>query len=209
MKRVRRRYTHRGTIEANVDLVPMMCLLCILIPMLLVTAAFEQLAALRTHLPQASTLGGTPGTGASKETKTPTGIIELKVSIHDNGFGVEATLSHTPEGEEKETYEDLYYEVPIKGEEYDLDRLRAILISLKQKYPRHEEVVLLVDDTIPYDVIVQTMDTCREELYAEGGHRMRRMLFPNIALSEAFEEAKGFEGLRKGTREIDKKLGIQ
>jgi|YNPNPStandDraft_1061719.scaffolds.fasta_scaffold44050_2 biopolymer transport protein ExbD len=209
MRRIRRRYSQRSGIDANVDLVPMMCLLCILIPMLLVTAAFEQLAALRTHLPKASTLAGGAGEGAPAEQKTPTGIVELRVAIHDNGLRVEATVSHTPEGVEKEAYEDIYYDIPIKGQEYDLDRLRAVLVDLKRRYPRHDEVVLLVDDAIPYDTIVQTMDTCREELYAEGGKKKRTILFPNIALSEAFDESKGFEGIRKGTREIDKRLESQ
>jgi biopolymer transport protein ExbD len=201
-----RRYKQREVAATNVDLVPMMCLLCILIPMLLVTAVFEHLAALRTHLPQASTIAGT---GEAKTEHKPTGIVELRVAIHDNGLRLEATLSHTPNAREKDTYEDIQYDIPLKGEEYDLDRLRQILLSLKQQYPRHEEIVLMIDDTIPYDTIVQAMDTCREEVSAEQGETKRRILFPNIALSEAFEETSGFEGIRKGTGEIDKKLGIQ
>jgi hypothetical protein len=184
-----------------------MCLLCILIPMLLVTAVFERLAALNTHLPHASTIGGAEG-GKPPEKKT-TGIVELRVSVRATGFRVEGTLSHDPDGKEKDLYQDVAYDIPLKGEEYDLDTLRQTLLSLKQQYPRHEEVVLLIDDVIPYDVIVQTMDTCREEVYEEQGEVIRHVLFPNIALSESFEESKGFDGLREGTREINKKLGLE
>ncbi len=173
--------------------------------MLLVTAVFEHLAALRTHLPQASTIGG-EAKGTGKAPHEPTGIVELRVAIHDGGLRVEGTLSHTPEGQEKEVYDEIRYDLPLKGQEYDLSGLHQILLSLKQQYPRHEEIVLLVDDTISYDVVVQTMDTCREELYSDRGETKRRPLFPNIALSESFDETKGFEGLREGTREIDKKL---
>jgi biopolymer transport protein ExbD len=206
MKSSRRRYKQRAVVDANVDLVPMMCLLCILIPMLLVTAVFERLAALRTHLPQASTIAGAR---EGKSESQATGIVELRVAIHDNGLGIEGTLSHTPDGRERETYEDIRYDIPLKGEEYDLDQLRQILLNLKQQYPRHEDIVLMVDDTIPYDVIVQTMDTCREEMYVDQGEQKRRIIFPDIALSESFEESKGFEGIRKGTGEIDRKLEIQ
>jgi len=205
MKSLRSRKHKPREIKAiNVNLVPMMSLFCILVPILLVTATFEQLSALKAHLPQASTIAR-----EGKPEAQPTGIVELRVAIHDNGLQVDATLSHTPDGRERETYEDVLYEIPIKEQEYDLDRLRRVLLDLKQQYPRHEEIVLLIDDTIPYDVIVQTMDTCREEVFAEKGEKRRRVLFPNIALSEAFDESKGFEGIRKGTREIDQRLEMR
>jgi hypothetical protein len=165
---------------------------------------FERLAALKTHLPQASAVGV-----EGKPERQPTGIVELRVFLQENGIRLEGTLSHTPDGKEKELYEDVQYDIPLKGEEYDLDRLRQILLSFKQQYPRHDEIVLMVDDTIPYDVIVQTMDTCREEVFEEQGQVRRNTLFPRIALSEAFDESKGFDGIRKGTGELDKKLGIQ
>jgi biopolymer transport protein ExbD len=204
-----RRSRQKAPVDSNVDLVPMMCLLCILIPMLLVTAVFERLAALNTHLPHASTIGGAEEAGKAPE-KQGTGVVELRVGVHARGFRVEGTLSHDPSGKEKDVYQDIAYDIPLKGEEeYDLDTLRQTLLSLKQQYPRHEEVVLLVDDAIPYDVIVQTMDTCREEVYEDQGEVIRHALFPNIALSESFDESKGFDGLRQGTREINKKLGLE
>ena len=203
-----RRSRQRAPVDANVDLVPMMCLLCILIPMLLVTAVFERVAALNTHLPTASTLGGGEP-GAKKPDRPVTGIVELRVFVRGTGFRVEATLSHDENGKEKDTYEDVLYDLPVQGQEYDVESLRQVLRSLKQRYPRHEEVILLIDDAIPYDVIVQAMDTCREEVYEERGEIVRHVFFPNIALSESFDESKGYEGIRRGTREIDKQMGLE
>ena len=127
-----------------------------------------------------------------------------------DGFELVGTLSHDPAGKEKEVYEDIRYEIPFKGDLYDLGKLQMILKDLKQQYPRHEEIVFLVDDKVSYDIIVQSMDACREEVYLdENGKRASRYLFPTVALSESFSEEKGFEGIREGTRKIDKQLGIR
>jgi len=69
--------------------------------------------------------------------------------------------------------------------------------------------VFIIDDLVAYNVIVQVMDACKKEIFIEKGEQKEKLLFPAVALSDAFSEAAGFEGLRKGTREIDKKLGIQ
>ncbi len=189
---------------ADVDLTPIMCLFIILVPLLLLSAAFERLAALQVHLPEASTIQESEG-----PEKAPTGIVELRLLIREDGLGLDATLSHDPSGKEKEVYEDLHFDFPNRDDRYDLDDLRRVLLDLKKKYPRHEEIVFLVDDKVSYDVIVQAMDTCREELYQQGGERKSRPLFPSISLSEPFSEEGNFEGIRKGTRSIDKKLGIE
>ncbi len=186
------------------DLTPIMCLFIILVPLLLLSAVFERLAALQVHLPEASTIEET-----EKPKEGPSGIIELRLLLKEDGLGLEGTLSHDPSGKEKEIYEDLSYDFPLRGDLYDLDGLQQSLLELKRQYPRHEEIVFIVDDKVSYDVIVQAMDACRREYYAEEGKKRSRPLFPEIALSEPFSEEGDFEGLRRGTREIDKKLGIR
>ena len=195
----------RQVFSADVDLTPIMSLFIILVPLLLLTAVFERLSALKVYLPHASTIEET-----DDSEKKPSGIIELSLLIKEDGLLVEATLSHDPSGEEKEIYEDIQYEIPLKGDQYDLIKLKAIMKDLKQKYPNHIEVVFLVDDKVSYNIIVQVMDICREDIFLDdGGERTSRPLFPSIALSETFSKEKGYEGLRKGTRALDKKLGIQ
>ena len=144
-----------------------------------------------------------------KAKEEPTGIVELRLLLQEDGLALEGTLSHDPSGEEKEIYEDIRYDFPIQGDRYDLEKLQQSLRDLKQAYPRHEEIVFLVDDKVSYDVIVQAMDASRQEFFVENGEQRSRPLFPEVALSEAFSEERGFEGLREGTREIDKKLGIR
>ena len=194
----------RTVIPADVDLTPIMSLFIILVPLLLVAAVFEQLAALKVHLPAASTI-----VEDDQPIKQATGIVELRLLITDKGLGVRATLSHDDSGKEMETYKDIQYEIPIKDDQYDVEKMQRILIDLKRQYPRHEDIVFIIDDIVAYDVIVQVMDACKEEIFLEAGQRKEKLLFPAIALSDAFSEAAGFEGLRKGTQEIDKKLGIQ
>ncbi len=199
-----RKTTTREVVGADVDLTPIMCLFIILVPLLLLSAVFERLAALQVHLPEASTLEET-----EKPEEGPSGIVELRLLLEEEGLALEGTISHDPSGEEKEVYEDIRYDFPLEGDLYDLEGLQRILLELKGQYPKHEEIVFLVDDKVSYDVIVQAMDTCRLEYYAEEGQKRSRPLFPDIALSEPFSEEGDFEGLRKGTREIDQKLGIR
>jgi len=202
--RIRRRDLTGALEPSEVDLTPLMCLFIILVPMLLITAVFERLSSLKVNLPPASTLETTDPT-----VKEPTGVVELRLTFLEEGLALEGTLSHDPEGRQKEVYEDFSYPIPLREGQYDLPELQRTLLSLKAQYPRHENIVFLVDDRILYDLIVQAMDTCREENVLEEGERKSRPLFPNISLSEAFDEAKGFDGLRLGTREIDQRLGTQ
>jgi len=188
---------------ADVDLTPIMCLFIILVPLLLLTAVFERLSALKVNLPQASTLE------EPDKPKEPTGVVELQVLLQEAGLAVEGTLSHDASGKEKDLYEDFRYEIPLVNGAYDLPKLQIILKNLKQQYPKHEEVVLLVEDKVSYDTIVQTMDTCREEYFLEDGEKKKNSIFPAVVLSETFDEAKGFEGLREGTRAIDRELGLR
>ena len=204
LNRSKRKTLTREVLAADVDLTPIMCLFIILVPLLLLSAVFERLSALQVHLPEASTIEET-----EKSEEGPTGIVELRLLVKVDGLGLEGTLSHDPAGKEKELYEDMGYDFPMQGDLYDLDKLRETLRDLKGKYPRHEQIVFLVDDKVSYDIIVQAMDTCRLDYYVEEGRRRSRPLFPEIALSEPFSEEGNFEGLRKGTREIDKKLGIR
>jgi biopolymer transport protein ExbD len=199
-----RRKMHTGQVQdADVELTPLMCLFMILVPLLLVTAVFERVTALKVNLPQSSTLEET------EKPKEPTGVVELQVLLQEGGLSVLGTLSHDPSGKEKEIYEDFRYDIPLANGEYDLPKLQEILKDIKQRYPKHEEVVLLVEDRVSYDAIVQCMDTCREEFFLEDGEKKRNPIFPSVVLSESFSEEKGFEGVREGTREIDRQMGIR
>ncbi len=189
---------------AEVDLTPIMCLFIILVPLLLLTAVFEKLSALRLSLPMASSFEAT-----EEPREDPSGIIELRLLVQKGSLELNGTISHDKYGKEKETYEDIRHELPAVEGTYDLGGLQKLLKGLKQEHPRHEDIVFLVDDMVSYDVIVQAMDTCREEILLEGGKRKSRPLFPNISLSEAFSEEGNYEGIRKGTRAIDKKMGIR
>ena len=115
-------------------------------------------------------------------------------------------------GKEMDTYQDIRYAIPMVGEnQYDFPRLQEIMIDLKNDYPKHDQVVFLVEDKVAYDTIVHAMDTCREEFFLdeETGQKQKRKLFPSISLSESFSEEGDFEGIREGTRKIDRELGYR
>ena len=86
-----------------------------------------------------------------------------------NGSAIIATVPKTEDGE------------------YDLESLSDMMVSLKQEYPGQESASVLMEPRIPYDYLIQVMDTVRSievptdvenefELYA---------LFTDISVGEA------------------------
>ena len=110
-KQSKKKTSTREVLAADVDLTPIMCLFIILVPLLLLSAVFERLAALQVHLPEASTIEET-----EKPKEGPSGIVELRLLLREDGLGLEGTLSHDPSGKEKDTYEDILYDFPLQGD---------------------------------------------------------------------------------------------
>jgi biopolymer transport protein TolR len=59
---------------------------------------------------------------------------------------------------------------------YDFPALARKLRAIKTAFPKVEAVYIAADDTIPYEVIVKTLDGSRED--AQG------LLFPNVAFTQ-------------------------
>jgi biopolymer transport protein TolR len=74
--------------------------------------------------------------------------------------------------------------IPLKDGKYDYAELTAQLSKIKDQYPSETQVILSSDPDIQYDILVQTMDACREaSVKKPDGTVERRPLFFDVSLS--------------------------
>jgi biopolymer transport protein ExbD len=60
--------------------------------------------------------------------------------------------------------------------------LAQIMGGIKDQIPDESKITLLLEDGVPYNVLVQTMDVVRQSVSKDG---KERELFPNISLGDA------------------------
>ncbi len=123
-------------LDAVVNVVPFIDLLSCCLAFLLITAAWTQLGKL-----QVAQSGGVGGPPAAEE---PT----LTVIITDKGF----TLSLGQGGIETD--------IPRAAGGYDLAGLLARLQDFHGQHPTQRTITVAAEDSISYDALVQTVDTC-------------------------------------------------
>ena len=76
--------------------------------------------------------------------------------------------------------------VPLKADgRYDFAALTSQLATIKEKYPSETQVILSADGDVVYEVLIQTMDACREQVVkgADGKASDRKPLFFDVSLS--------------------------
>jgi len=153
-KRPSKRRHHRE-MEFELKLIPVISLLCVLIPILLQGAAFVHTAGQDVNLPSTDEVRYVgPVPPAATET--------LTLALTDRGF----TLA---------TGEGVLARIPrLDGGGFDLDSLEAELRKAKERFPAHENIILLIADPILYDEIIHAMDRCRP-------------LFPSIVMADRVE----------------------
>ena len=156
-------YRRNKTNEYEIDVTTFLNLMVVLIPFLLITAVFSRLTIVELNLP--SNAGGAAEAQDSFRVEV---IVREPVIEISNGTAIIAT-------------------VPKKDDEYDLESLSEMMVSLKQEYPDIDSASVLMEPLIPYDYLIQVMDTVRTveiptdveteyELYA---------LFTEISVGEA------------------------
>ncbi|PLX44791.1 MAG: hypothetical protein C0609_04920 [Deltaproteobacteria bacterium] len=133
----------KETSDVELTLIPVMSLLVVLVPMLLQTAVFEQVAAVELNLPSVDT-------ATFLEQPDPA---EIKASL---------SLAVTNEGFQLISDEDVLKRLPLADGKFQFEKLAAELKGLKEKRFAHQQaIILLIEDEVVYDDIIHTMDECR------------------------------------------------
>lgn len=161
VKRVRRYHAaHRG--KSDLNILPMIDMMVILVFFLIFTAVFSKTSILELNLPASG----------SSVPELPEGL-QLEVIVRQDVIDVSDRST------------GLLRSLPKLQADYDLAGLSEYLKVVKGKFPDKEEVTILLAPDIPYDVLVQVMDTVR--IYDVPGSNgwSHVELFPNISVGDA------------------------
>ncbi len=123
--------------------------------------------------------GETAGAGAAENQPR----LLLTVAIGKEGFyvagagGVLGQDAATPSSTRPPT-------IPLRDGKYDYAALSEQMKKIKDQFPSETSVILSADPEIVYDVLIQTMDACREaSVKKPDGSSERRPLFFDVSLS--------------------------
>ncbi len=157
---IRNHAKYKGRNDLNI--VPMIDMMVILVFFLLFTAVFSNTNILELNLPAPN----------SSVPELPQGL-QLEVIVRQNGIEVADRNS------------GVLRTLPKKAGEYDYAGLSEFLQFVKSKYPTVLAANVLLEQDIPYDVLVQTMDNTRLWLNSEGIGLVKIELFPDISVGDA------------------------
>jgi biopolymer transport protein ExbD len=159
-RRVRRHHQRkRGRYELNV--VPMIDMMIILVFFLIFTAVFTRTHVLELNLPGADAAVPDLPEGLNLEIVVRKGGIQ----VADRGTGV-------------------LKELPVSGETYDLQGLSEYLQLVKSKYPDKTDATILLEQDIQYETLVRVMDTVRV-FQVPGSNWDLAELFPDVSVGDA------------------------
>lgn len=167
MSRIRR---HKPE-ATELNITAFLNLMVILVPFLLITAVFSHMTILELNLPP-------------KQDDQPQNQDEKK----DRNF--EVILRHD-KLVVADTLGGAIKAFPKTGAGYDMKALSDLLIKIKQQFPDKQNISILLEPNIPYDALVQTMDTVRVVDVVEMASVVKKELFPLIAIGDAPPEEGG------------------
>jgi biopolymer transport protein ExbD len=127
----------------DVNIIGVMNVFLLIIPFLLMTAAFIRLAAVDLSLPSL-------GKGRGPTDEPPKNLVLVILVIRETGFQLKSSL-------------DVKFDpIEINRNQYNYSKLVEQLKVIKERQPQAEDVIISPDAKVKYDVIIKVMDRCRE-----------------------------------------------
>lgn len=168
-----------GSTELNV--VPVMNLFLVIIPFLLLAVAFAKITVLDSTLPAS---GEAPEEQAKKEKDKPK--LNLTIIITDKGFHIAGTGGVVVQRGKK-------IAVPrLSDGKYDFDKLAKKISFIKKKFPEENNVIVIAEDSINYQIVIRTMDVIdrnfrSEKVINKGGEMVKEVIHPNISVGASIQ----------------------
>lgn len=161
---IRRRRKRVKITEGEINITAFLNLMVVLIPFLLITAVFSQMAVLDLFLPLNAD-------NTANENDKPSLILEIiirkdKIEIGDRNQG-------------------LLKIIPKTNNQHGFSEAHDFLMTLKQKFPGILEITILLEKDIEYEVLIKTMDSVRLMDTIINGQSIKAELFPNISIGSA------------------------
>ncbi len=127
----------------DVNIIGVMNVFLLIIPFLLMTAAFIRLAAVDLSLPSMAK-------GRRPADASPKNLVLVILAIRETGFQLKSSL-------------DVKFDpIAINRNQYDYVKLVEQLKVIKAKQPQAEDIIISPESKVKYDVIIKAMDRCRE-----------------------------------------------
>ncbi|MEO7385547.1 MAG: biopolymer transporter ExbD [Gammaproteobacteria bacterium] len=169
VRRVRRHHARKHG-RHDLNMVPMIDMMIILVFFLIFTAVFSKTNVLELNLPSSS--AGVPALPEGLQLEVI--VREASIDVADRATGVLQSLPNTSSG-------------------YDLAQLASYLERVKAKFPDNQTATILLRPDISYDVLVQVMDTVRVRIVPAasgqagplGPATVQAELFPEISVGDA------------------------
>ena len=153
-------YRRRHKEAPEIEMTTFLNLMVVLVPFLLITAVFSQIAIAELDLPSAESAVPT----------TP--VFRVEVVVRDAGLEI-------MDGAE------VIVEIPKEAGTYDLTTLSEYLVAIKRQYPEKDDASVLLEPDIEYDHLIQVMDTMRSVEVGSGEQMTRADLFTAISIGDA------------------------
>ena len=153
---------HRQQETAELNITAFLNLMVILVPFLLITAVFSQVAILELNLPSSTDqLDAEPETMQLEVT-----VREDRLEVGERNAGMLTGFPKTETG-------------------YDLLALAEYLKQVKARFPDKVDATILLESDVEYDVLVQVMDVVRVYEAESDGKSVQAELFPEISIGDA------------------------
>lgn len=160
---------------ADVNVIPFIDMLSVIIIFLIMVAAFFNLSILDASLPSAGEEQSAELVQKKEEENQQN--LNLTVAITQRGFYIGGAGAILTQKEGEPT-------IPKKPDgTYDFDALNQKLWEVKQKFPDNWDIILLPEDAIDYQTLLKTMDASREIYIEENGKKVKRVMFPNVGIA--------------------------
>lgn len=170
---MRRRFLHHHEKTGELNIVPYLDIMVNLTMFMLVSmTSVIQFGVLNVAAPS---YGPAPSVTAQQQEKKKQELL-LTVAISTRGFfiaGAGAVLGQTPVDPKAppsaQAVKDAPPTIPLLADgKYDYTTLTRKMVDIKTRYPDESKIILSADQTVPYEVVVLTMDAVRDD----GGHRL-------------------------------------
>jgi len=150
--------------DTDINITAFLNLMVILVPFLLITAVFSHMTILELNLPPNQQSPDNPDQKKERN---------FELIIRSNEIVVSDTLGGPIQSFRK------------VGGKYDMKAVTDLLMKIKVQFPEKQNITILLEPKIPYEVLVEAMDASRVVDVVEAGSVVQKELFPVISIGDA------------------------
>jgi biopolymer transport protein ExbD len=162
---MKRRWCRKHLAAApELNITAFMNLMVVLVPFLLITAVFSRITILELNVPKAASSAQTPDENVPMDLEVT--VRRGSIEVSDRQGGLLKAFPATTDGS-------------------DLAAVSGLLQQVKARFPDKTDITLLLETDVPYERLVEVMDTVRVATVEQNGTRAQAELFPVISIGDA------------------------